>query len=72
VWEWCRDGWTSFATPARPGDGERSAPGERNHVVRGGSSTDPALNVRTSIRDRFDAATLDAALGCRPVRGLAP
>ncbi|MFH0946507.1 MAG: bifunctional serine/threonine-protein kinase/formylglycine-generating enzyme family protein [Planctomycetota bacterium] len=70
VMEWCLDGYGPYDGSARAGDGARHLEGTENHIMRGGSAFDRALNARSAGR-RFAEQTLaNDSLGLRPARAV--
>ena len=70
VWEWCRDGYVSYANPVSAGDGERDAPDAEFRVFRGGGYHAPASLSRSATRYSFETHVRDVNLGVRPSRSL--
>ncbi len=69
VWEWCRDGFVGYDRTPRPGDGLRSERRGRDRVViRGGSFSFAAHDVRSANRYSFAPAMSANYLGLRPAR----
>jgi formylglycine-generating enzyme required for sulfatase activity/serine/threonine protein kinase len=72
VWEWCRDAYTSYETPARAGDGERVDETSPYRMARGGSYTHTAAHAASSYRNQTAPDTRSNHLGLRPARPLLP
>lgn len=69
VYEWCRDSYANYRTPARAGDGLRSTdPGDR--VVRGGAFDHGSVHARSALRRRVDPAARVNSIGVRPARAV--
>lgn len=68
VYEWCRDRYCAYTNPARPGDGERSAPDSKLRPIRGGCWNFDALYARSAWRVGGPPETLTRDLGVRPAR----
>ena len=71
VYEWCRDSYANYRTPAAAGDGLRSTgPGDR--VVRGGAFDHGSVHARSALRRRVDPAARVNSIGLRPARAIRP
>jgi formylglycine-generating enzyme required for sulfatase activity len=69
VWEWCRDGYSRYENSVSGGAGERSAPGARARVYRGGSFASGAASARSAERANAPPESR-LFLGLRPARGI--
>jgi formylglycine-generating enzyme required for sulfatase activity len=73
VWEWCRDGYGTYALPPRAGDGERIVPGALAlRVYRGGSFSGTSAFARSANRGSGTPDYRDCSAGVRPERALRP
>ena len=70
VWEWCRDGFDSYARPVRAGDGLREAPDAPGHVYRGGGFNLPARYTRSALRFNGESGFSHVSVGVRPAMAL--
>ncbi len=70
VYEWCRDVSGNYTDPVRAGDGQRITTKSAHRVLRGGSSKDPAMALRSAARSSSDPAGQDDYLGVRFARSL--
>ena len=70
VWEWCLDGYGTYDTAARVGDGMRESPNAPDRVGRGGSFGDLAIIARSAQRSGSVPGHRIIHLGCRPARAL--
>jgi serine/threonine protein kinase/formylglycine-generating enzyme required for sulfatase activity len=74
VAEWCRDEYLPYGeSTTAPGDGLRTAPGERPaapRVVRGGACYQGATAARSAAREARAPTIRDSATGLRPIRRL--
>lgn len=71
VWEWCRDGYGSYAEPVRDGDGFRlHSHDPAMRASRGGSFQRGSARARSGCRSGANMAVRDRDFGLRPVRAL--
>ncbi len=71
VWEWCRDEYRAYTTPARAGDGARPLDDEPAIVIyRGGAFDQLPTEARSANRAGAPPGHRDFAVGLRPVRAL--
>ena len=68
--EWCRDPWGKYSDPVQPGTGERRAPDEGLHPLRGGGFLLPLEFVRVSLRLRDAPEFRTGVTGVRAARDL--
>ena len=70
LWEWCEDWWHGDYNGA-PGDGSAwVVPSGSNRVLRGGSFSYEAVNMRAAKRNNSTPSTRIASLGARCLRPL--
>jgi formylglycine-generating enzyme required for sulfatase activity len=72
VFEWCRDRESSYAMPARPGDGVRRLRDATAHLVRGGGYQAGAVTGRATDRSVGPSSIRFSYLGLRPARSCSP
>jgi formylglycine-generating enzyme required for sulfatase activity len=70
VWEWCEDGYGSYAVDPRPGDGLREQPGASGRVLRGGSFRGGAAGARSAYRLGDPPGVRWVIVGFRPARAV--
>jgi formylglycine-generating enzyme required for sulfatase activity/serine/threonine protein kinase len=70
VYEWCRDEWSDYSSPAEPVDGLRLGGTPATRVVRGGSYVSAARGARSSKRDSAPPELENEAIGIRAMRAL--
>ncbi|MBI1382383.1 MAG: SUMF1/EgtB/PvdO family nonheme iron enzyme [Planctomycetaceae bacterium] len=77
VWEWVRDGQSSYSQPAAPVDGLRAELGDpeletARVLARGGGFFNPPQALRSSERYLMRPIQATRSLGLRPARALVP
>jgi formylglycine-generating enzyme required for sulfatase activity len=71
VWEWCRDEYVGYATPARPGDGARPCDATPQLAMyRGGAFDCLAVEARCTNRAGAPPDVRQFTVGVRPARAL--
>lgn len=68
LWEWCADGFTSYSSDPRSGDGLRDDPDSRFRVYRGGSFYYDASDARSALRFSLAPEVMGDFLSVRPAR----
>jgi formylglycine-generating enzyme required for sulfatase activity len=66
LYEWCRDGYSTYAAPLRAGDGLRSRTSLDFRVARSGPYSSPTSAHRSSARSRFPPDFTNPFVGVRP------